>query len=689
MSRPLRTLGLALLLVLATTALAAPAGAAAPAALAGAAASASTVTGRVTTHAGAPVEWAQVTLFTADTFDFIDSATTDTDGRFTVSGVPAGTIKVQFYANGLEQWATDKPDFDSATVFTVVDGQTLTVNESLLPTGTVAGRLTDSAGQAVVGAQVTATDLEGDAWVDGYTDDEGRYSINVLPDEYRVRFQIDGVTQWAYQARNQESAATFTVAVGQTVQVDDALLPTGSLGGRLVNAAGEPVAGATVALHQDGHSAGIAGTDDNGEFQLARVLPGIYQVSFSLGNGLEQWAYGKRSEAEADAITVAVGEHTVVNERLLATGSVAGRFTDQNGNGLPNYSVNVTSATEGDPNSYYTETDADGNYRIDGILVGQHLVSFTDPNTNRSQFAYGKGNAADADRITVSAGETTTVNDSRVPAAKVRVKATDAKTGAAVSGFCVSLIGPSDGGGCTDGTEVVIGNLAAGRYEVGVLPKEGSLYLRGQTHVTTTAGRTTAVSVPLTLGGAIRLTVTDRATGKPLADACVDPVAPGTGGLADGVGDCTDASGKLQTTALASGTYNLFVMAPERSALGHQWVGASGGTGDQALAAKVTVKAGKVAKAPAVRLDRAGTITGTVTRASDGSRLLDANVAYSAWDFGTGPSHGTDVDENGRYTLGRLGPYEWPLVFTASGVPRQWSGGKANRLEAHKIKVKA
>ncbi|HEU4423140.1 MAG TPA: hypothetical protein VFR67_11460, partial [Pilimelia sp.] len=47
------------------------------------------------------------------------------------------------------------------------------------------------------------------------------------------------------------------------------------------------------------------------------------------------------------------------------------------------------------------------------------------------------------------------------------------------------------------------------------------------------------------------------------------------------------------------------------------------------------------------------------------------------------------VDENGRYTLGRLGPYEWPLVFTASGVPRQWSGGKANRLEAHKIKVKA
>jgi len=683
MSRPLRAgLGLALLSLL-TTALIAPAPAAA-----GFAAGTGTISGQVTTHAGNPVESAQVSVYTAETFDFLDATITDADGMFTLSGIAAGNVKVNVITNGFEQWAHGKPDFDSATVFAVVDGQTLTVNERLLPTGTIAGRLTNSAGEALSGASVTASNVDTGSSASGSTDEEGRYRLTVPPGVYVVRFMVDGVNQWAYQAREEEAAARFTVAVGQTVEVNDRLLPTGGLGGSLVDAAGEPVANATVTLYQDGMSEATTFTGEDGGFLLAMALPGTYKIAFSLDNGLVQWAYGKRSEAAADPITVAVGQHTVVNERLLATGSIAGRFTDQAGKGLPNYGVVVTAG--GDDSSYYsTETDADGNYRLDTILIGQYLVIFTDPRTGRRQFAYGKGNADDADRITVAAGETTTVNDTQVPGAKIRVKAKDAKTGAAVSGFCVTLTGPSDGGACSDGTEVVIGDLAAGRYDVSVLPKEGSLYLAAHIEVTATAGQTTTRSVPLTLGGAIRVTVTNRATGKPVADACVDAVAPGSRGLADGFGYCTDASGKLQTAGLPAGTYNLFVMAPDGSPLGHQWVGSSRGTGDQGAAAKITVKAGKRTNAPAVRLDKAGSITGAVTRATDGSRVTEANVAYSAWDFGTGPSHGVDVDENGRYTLNRLGPYEWPLVFTARDLPRQWSGGTGNRLQAEKVKVKA
>lgn len=188
--------------------------------------------------------------------------------------------------------------------------------------------------------------------------------------------------------------------------------------------------------------------------------------------------------------------------------------------------------------------------------------------------------------------------------------------------------------------------------------------------------------------GRVSATVVDRATGQPVAGACIALIVPGRGGLPDGCGNVTDERGRVLTYPVAPGTYQAFVFPPE--GYGYQWAGHIGGTGDQREAARIVVRAGRVAQAPPVRLDPAGTVGGVVSGPA-GAPVPGANVAITAWGFGVGPGAGSvTADEQGRYELGGLGPYEWPLLVTPSaGLPRQWSGGAGNRFRAETVPVRA
>jgi hypothetical protein len=157
----------------------------------------------------------------------------------------------------------------------------------------------------------------------------------------------------------------------------------------------------------------------------------------------------------------------------------------------------------------------------------------------------------------------------------------------------------------------------------------------------------------------------------------------GHGGLPDGYGDCTDTTGKGVSRIVAPGTYEMYTIAP--TGYGDQWVGKNGGTGDQKAAVRIEVVPGKTVPAPAVLLDKAGTITGVVTDKA-GKPLAGTDVAWSAWGD-AGPEWQTNADAQGRYTITELGPYAWPLLFNSAGYPRQWSGHGGNRFEAEAMTV--
>lgn len=675
MSRnPFARLGLAAVAgVLALGALAAPA----------AAAERGTISGTFTTDSGIPIAGASVYAYTADDNDYLADATTDDDGRYTLRNVRATDVKVQFYDAGIEQWAHRQPDFDSATTFTLAAGQTLTVDERRLPTGTITGLLTEPSGEPAAWVSVNA--VRQDVWgsVYSYTGEDGRFSMAVLPGEYTVSFLRDATEQWAYGKADAESADTFTVAAGQTVVVDDRLLPTGTLGGTLSGPDGGPLAEAEVTLYRgDSYVTGTM-TDADGRYTFANVLPGGYQVGFRVGDGPTQYIRGTANPAEAATFTVVAGEHTVADDALMRVSTVQGRLTDSAGAAVAGHVVEVALDDESGQVRYETSTDDDGAWSVSGVFPGSYVVAFTRPDYSRRQYAYGKGTHAAAERIQVGPGTMVTVDDTWVDGATLTVTATDAQTGAPVSDFCVNVWN-IDGNGCTTGTEVTLEDLPEGTFGLSVTPGEKSFYpyAEGGT-VTLTPGRTTAVSVPLTQGGKVTAVITDRATGAPVRGACIDLKVLGRGGLGDNHGiKCSNANGRLTTPAVASGTYEMFVYGTD--GYGHQWAGETGGTGDQRAAARIKVKPGKVTRTPDVRLDPAGTITGTVTDA-DGRPLEHAYVSYSSWSSGAGPSHGATTDAHGRWTLDELGPYAWPLLFSHRSAI--WSGGVGNRFDAEPVPV--
>lgn len=655
-----------------------------------------TVQGTYTTDSGEPIANAYISVYSADQ-DWLRDGSTDDSGHFTLRNVNAGGIKLQFQNNGIMQWAHDATDIEGATEFTVVANQTLTVNESQLPTGTIAGTLKEATGEPAAWYNVVVKSLaDWGSTSTTFVGEDGRYSLAVLPGNYKVSFQREATEQWATQKSSEASADTFTVVAGQTVEVDDTILPAGSLAGRLTTADGAPLADKGVTLHrpydptgQDGDGeVAYAYTDGDGNYEFVGALPGDYRISFA-GNetGPRQWLRGTIDPARAAVYTVEAGRRTDVGvEAQLRTSTVQGQLTDPTGDSVEGYTVVVSQYSEEGWESYSAITGPDGSWQVDEVLPSTYVVMFENPTTSRRQWAYGQGTEKDAERFVVAAGATVTVNDTWLPGATLVIDAVDAVTKAPVSDFCAYLW-TANGGGCTSGSELTIADLAGGEHALNINTGDRSFYL-GQDDVraTLTPGETTTVTVALALGGKAAMTVTDTITGEPVNDTCFVLIVPGQGGLGDGYGDCTNAAGKSSTRATAPGTYQLFAIG--RNDYGHQWVGKTGGTGDQREAAKITIRPGKVTKAPAIHLDKATSVTGIVT-GDDGQPIPYADVAYSAWGYGVGPSHDTNADENGLYTLGRLGPYAWPLVFTTADYPRQWSGGTGNRFQAELVQLTA
>ena len=643
------------------------------------------VEGTFATSDGRPIAGASVSAWSGAEDRVADPTTTDDTGHYRLAGVPAGEIKLRFDDHGLEQWSPGQRDYDSAAAYTVADGGTLTVDERQLQTGTIAGHFTDASGQPAF-AGVTAQGLDYSGSHDAATDETGAYRIDVLPGAYRVTFRWESARQFAYRAADESAAATITVTAGETTTVDDQKLPTGTVGGRLTAADGSPLPEASVLLHRGGEVAGAAMTDADGAYSFGEALAGDgYTVSFSVGGGAEQWVPQTLDQAAAQQFTVVAGEHTTVDDTQLVTATVHGRLVDGDGNPAAGYHVSVTLADENNWVNYNGDTDHNGEWSISGVFPGDYRVSFQTPDWGRTQWAYGSGTESGATLITVAPGASVTVDDTWLPAATLVVQAVDATTGAPVSDFCVWVFTPGDGRGCTTSGQVTVADLPAGSFRMSVTPDQSGYYLpSGDELVTLTVGQTSTVSVPLTLGGKIAFTATDRTTRVPVSNTCAAFQVLGQGGLPDGYEACTGTAGTAISVTKAAGTYELFAIAP--GGYGHQWVGKSGGTGDQRAAARIAVKPGTTVRAPAVLLDQAGTITGVVTDAA--GTPLGGNVAFSAWGD-AGPAWTAEIDANGRYTLGKLGPYAWPLLFDAPGYPRQWSGHEGNRFKADTVAVVA
>jgi protocatechuate 3,4-dioxygenase beta subunit len=328
----------------------------------------SRVSGRVTGPDGKPVVGASIALDEstrglAGAFRHLAAhrsshqGLTDDTGSFSFADVAPGPI-------GL---AAEAPRHQRQELrgLEVKPGQDLSGVELVLPTAVaVEGRVLRPDGRPAEGAEVTVAEpARNGAYVPSLragADDTGHYRIEgIAPGPHTLEADAEGYRRAVRDVELKE----------ETRGVDFQLEPVrGEVSGRVIDDAGNPVPGASVALYgpQEGSHFGESAAD--GSFRIAGVDDGAYRIRA----GKPGYA-PYRSESE---VTVAGGPVTGIEVRLSAgEGTIVGRLTGLEFSQLARVRVWADSALNAG------QVDAEGNYRILHLPPATWKVSATVPDT--------------------------------------------------------------------------------------------------------------------------------------------------------------------------------------------------------------------------------------------------------------------------------------------------------------------
>jgi hypothetical protein len=627
------------------------------------------------TRDGQPVTPGNVFAFSDDTGEAF-FAPFDEQGGFTVADLEPGLYRVAFddATTNLRQWAYQKLTFSDADLVEVIAGQVTTVDEAMLPSGTLAGTVTDAHGQPAPGVEVRAhlADEFSGTYAQTFTDPDGRWQLGVAAADYKISFvhYVGGdtfVEQWARQQPSEWAADVFTVGVGYVATVDEGLLPVGSISGRFTDPDGNAVVEGNVNISDvAGNHVEHAGTDETGAYSFPALLAGSYVIEFATPDWSRiQYAHAKPDRESADPILVEGGQNTVVDEQLLAGGSIQVRAKDaRTGKAIPDICVQWMDTS--------VCAEAGGVATIDGVPPGQQFV-----NINVSDGRYFNEGA----EVTVVSGETVEVVVRLHRAASLVTQIRDRASGAPVENACVSLVNPDTPRGlgnersfCSDDTgKVVVGPTDAGSFKLFVRPTDGVHGMQwvgvgGGTGrfeearvVRLKTGKPVALpAIEVDQAGSVAGVVTSASTGEPLPFGLVT-LASFSPGVGPGFSADTNEEGRYVFDGLGPYEWPLLFSRFEYAS---QW---TGGTADRRLATPIAVTAGQET-AYDVAMTTGTTYTGTVLTTAGapikGGFVIAHNVA-------TREITGSAWIDNGQYTLRLLGPQD-VRIEVQGGAGEDW-----------------
>jgi hypothetical protein len=272
----------------------------------------------VAADSGKPLRRARVTLFAAELGRDSRTASTNVDGRYEITELPAARYTMRVTRSGFLplQYGQRRP-LEQGKPLQVLDKQVVDHVDFALPKASViSGRITDELSEPVAEVQVFAMRLgffqgrrrliPASSVGGARTDDEGDYRlVGLAPGTYYVMAQLretwtvtqNGVeemmgygTTFYPGAIALVDARRITVGVGQEASnTDFALMPgrAASVSGTALNSAGQPISGRHVGVAQQIFgptgglfmSAGNTTTAADGTFTIKNVPPGEYKLN--------------------------------------------------------------------------------------------------------------------------------------------------------------------------------------------------------------------------------------------------------------------------------------------------------------------------------------------------------------------------------------------------------------------------
>lgn len=304
---------------------------------------------------------------------------TDASGRFEIRSLPAGTFDLAVRARGFA------PLTVPALAIPAGKGTTDLGTVQLAPGGTIHGVVVDPQGEPVADAEVQPWGAEragvmiraGRASDDGpapvFTAADGTFTLEDLAPGAALDLVV---THPGYGP-----GAAPGVAVPSETPVRVVLQPAARVSGHVTGPDGKPVAGATVALRESAtqvvgnpfshptRKAHEGVTDDDGAFSFPDVSPGPFQIIATAP---------RHQRAELRGLEVKPGQDLSGLAILLPAGAtVEGKVLAPDGQPLEGADVSVADTSiNGLPGFSFQSatTDADGQYRIEGISPGPHTL---------------------------------------------------------------------------------------------------------------------------------------------------------------------------------------------------------------------------------------------------------------------------------------------------------------------------
>ncbi|MFA6472233.1 MAG: M56 family metallopeptidase, partial [Candidatus Latescibacterota bacterium] len=253
---------------------------------------------------------------------------------------------------------------------------------TLYPVSTVSGKVQDSKGRPITGAEVKAwgMSLHGmvnhcDGSIPGMlsiTDGQGRFKLEQIPDKATVGFHITAKGH-ASQNRSEIPAGTNNISV--------TMEPESRITGRVMYETGEPAKGVVVtcrALKYNAQTVGYSNciTDERGVYVFPNLSGGMYSIFIQPDSTIAGWVAAPKENIGADRGKTRGN----VDFRIIRGIPVSGRVVEkETGNPVPG--VRVLANIEINRSNYTisaTKAGEDGRYTI-GVIPGQIYIMADPP----------------------------------------------------------------------------------------------------------------------------------------------------------------------------------------------------------------------------------------------------------------------------------------------------------------------